>query len=62
MKQIPVHPRDKLKRKDKKNREIYDLNCKWKGEFNCELKKILNKTLLFDTKKIDKEIIMDKIK
>lgn len=28
------------------------------GKFSFDLKKILNNTLLFDTKKIDKEIIM----
>ena len=32
-----------------------------RGEFNFSPKKILNKTLIFDTTKIDEEIIMDKI-
>ena len=32
-----------------------------RGEFNFDPKEILNKTLLFDTKKLDEEIIMDKI-
>ena len=31
------------------------------GKFSFGPKKILNKTLLFDTKKIDEEIIMDRI-
>ena len=31
------------------------------GEFLFNLKKMLNKTLLFDTKKIDEEIIIDRI-
>ena len=30
-------------------------------KFNFDPKKILNKTLLFDTKKIDENIIMDRI-
>ena len=32
-----------------------------RGEFSFNPQKILNKTLLFDTKKIDEEIIMAKI-
>ena len=32
-----------------------------RGEFSFNPQKILNKTLLFDTKKIDEEIIMDRI-
>ena len=32
-----------------------------RGEFNFDPKEILNKTLLFDTKKIDEEIMLDKI-
>ena len=32
-----------------------------RGEFNFGPKKILNKTLIFDTTKINKKIIMDKI-
>ena len=31
------------------------------GEFDFNLKKILNKTLIFNTTKINEEIIMDKI-
>ena len=31
------------------------------GEFDFDPKKILNKTLLFDTEKIDEEIIIDRI-
>ena len=31
------------------------------GKFSFDPKKILNRTLLFDTKKIDDEIIMDRI-
>ena len=31
------------------------------GKFSLDPKKILNKTLLFDTAKIDEEIIMDMI-
>ena len=32
-----------------------------RSEFDFNPKKILNKTLLFDTKKIDEEIIIDRI-
>ena len=32
-----------------------------RGEFDFNLKKILNKTLIFNTTKINEEIIMDKI-
>ena len=32
-----------------------------RGEFDFDWKKILNKTLLCDTKKIDEEIIIDRI-
>ena len=32
-----------------------------RGEFDLNPQKILNKTLLFDTKKIDEEIIIDRI-
>ena len=32
-----------------------------RGEFDFNQKKILNKTLLFDTKKINEEITMDRI-
>ena len=31
------------------------------GEFNFRPKNILNKTLIFDTSKVDEEIIMDRI-
>ena len=31
------------------------------GEFNFSSKNILNKTLIFDTSKIDQEIVMDRI-
>ena len=31
------------------------------GKFSFDLKKMLNRTLLFDIKKIDEEIIMDRI-
>ena len=31
------------------------------SEFDFNLRKVLNKTLLFDTKKIDEEIIIDRI-
>ena len=32
-----------------------------RGEFNFSLKNISNKTLLFDTSKINEEVIIDKI-
>ena len=72
--QAPIHPWDRLKKLDKnfqhpKNRvknkegEIPRDNVSnlMRGELNFDPKEILNKTLLFDTKKIDEEIIMDKI-
>ena len=48
--------------KNKGGQIARDNNSKlMRGEFDFNPKKILNKTLLFDTKKIDKEIIMDRI-
>ena len=74
IKQVPLHPRQRLKRaaktfqhpRDKmKNREqeiarenISDL---MNGKFSLDSKKISNKTLLFDTTKTDKEILVDMI-
>ena len=74
IKQVPSPPRDRLERLDKKlkhpkNRmkNIEDqiardnVNKLMRGEFDFNLEKILNKTLIFDSKKIDEEIIMDMI-
>ena len=71
IKQVPSHPRDRLKRKRKatvmkninKNIEMAadNTNELTLGEFNFRPKNILNKTLIFDTSKVDEEIIMDRI-
>ena len=38
-----------------------NVNKLMRGELDFNLEKILNKTLIFDSKKIDEEIIMDMI-
>ena len=57
---IPIHPRNKLKRQSlqiaAENAEIL-----LKGKFNFSPQKILNKTTLFDTSRINEEKVMDKI-
>ena len=74
IKQVPVHPGDRLKRlknRPKKNiSKMENINAQiisdntdnlMLAEFDFSPKKILNKTLIFDTSKIDEEIIMDRI-
>ena len=74
IKQVPVHPRDRLKRADKKLRHPNNrmknkvgqlsrdkVSKLMRGELDFNFKKILNKTLIFDTTKITEEIIVDKI-
>ena len=76
IKQVPVHPGDRLKRlkhRPKKNiSKMENIAAQIKiasnntdnlmlAEFDFSPKKILNKTLIFDTSKIDEEIIMDRI-
>ena len=60
IKQVPVHPRGRIKRKEK---EIIDKNTNslLKDEFDFSPKKILNKVLLFNTLRVEHEVIMDKI-
>ena len=71
VKQVPLHPRERLKRaankfqhpRDKMKREQQiareNVSALMNGEFSFDPKKILNKTVMFDTTKIDEEIIMD---
>ena len=74
MKQVPLHPRERLKKitkrmvhpRDKmKNKAAQiardNVSALMNEKFVFDPKKILNKTLLFDTSKIDEELIMDKI-
>ena len=76
MKQVPLHPRDRLKKKTKKLKPIHSHykmkrqafqiaaeNAKTLLKGNCDIspQKILNKTTLFDTSCINEEKIMDKI-
>ena len=74
IKQVPLHPREQLKKitkklvhpRDKmKNKEAQiardNVSALMNEKFIFDPKKILNKTLLFDTSKIDGELIMDKI-
>ena len=74
MKQVPLHPRERLKKitkklvlpRDKiKNKEAQiardNVFALINDKFTFDPKKILNKTLLFGTSKIDEELIMDKI-
>ena len=72
--QVPLHPGDRLRKNDKiiqhlrnrlthKKAQIAKNNVSklMRGEFFFSIKNILYKTLLPDTSKINKEIIMDKI-
>ena len=74
MKQVPLHPRKRLKKitkklvhpRDKiKNKEAQiardNVSALINDKFTFDPKKILNKTLLFGTSKIDEELIMDQI-
>ena len=70
MKQVPSHPRDKLKKKTKKlplihprdrfKRKMLQVAVE-NGKFNFAPKKILNKNLVFDTSRIDEGKMIDKI-
>ena len=74
MKQVPLHPRKRLKKipkklvhpRDKmKNKAAQMARDNVSTLINKKLvfdpKKMLNKNLLFDTSKIDEELILDKI-
>ena len=76
IKQVPVHPRDRLKKKTKKLKPVHprdkmkrkvlqiaaeNAEILLKGKFDFLPKKKLNKTILFDTSRIDEEKAMDKI-
>ena len=54
----PIHPRDKMRRQalqvPAENAETL-----LKGKFNFSPQKILNKTILFDTSRINEEQVMD---
>ena len=60
IKQVPTHPRNRIKRKEK---EFAAENAKLllNNKFDFSPSKMLNKVLLFDTGRVDDEIIMDKI-
>ena len=75
IKQVPLHPRDRLKKKTIKLKPINPGNkmkmealqiaaenaeTLLKGKFYFSPQKILNKTMLFDTCRINEEKIMDK--
>ena len=75
IKQVPLHPRDRLKKKTIKLKPINPGNkmkmealqivaenaeTLLKGNFNFSPQKILNKTMLFDTCRINEKKIMDK--
>ena len=57
---IPIHPRNKIERQAL---QIAAENAETllKGKFNFSPQKILNKTILFDTSRINEEKVMDKI-
>ena len=66
IKQIPVHLRDRLRKKTMKNKEDLiardNVSKLMRGEFDLNPKKQQpNKTPISDTKKIDEEIIMGMI-
>ena len=74
IKQVPHHPKERLKRIDKKLEHPRDkrkskegqiardnVTTLMNGKFNFDPQKILNRTMLFHTTKIDEEIIMDRI-
>ena len=74
IKQVPAHPRDKFKKATNKLKHARNRMKNVEGkigrqnvsklmreEFSFRPKKILNKTLIFDTTKIYEEMIMDKI-
>ena len=66
LKQVPSHPRDRLKRTVKSLKQQAQIgrdnvSRMMRGEFSFSPAKILNKTLIFDTLKINGEEIMDRI-
>ena len=76
IKRVPVHPRDRLKRKTQKLSLIHPRDPMKKkvlqiaaenaeaitqGKFNFAPEKILNKNLIFGTSRISEEKIMEKI-
>ena len=71
---VTIHSRDRLKKADSKLKHPRNkmkniegqigrdnVSKLMRGEFDFSPKKILNKTLIFDTSKINKEIIMNRI-
>ena len=74
IKQVPAHPRDRLRRKTKTLKHPRDrmrekelkitrenVSALMRGKFVFDLEVFLNKTVLFDTSKVSEEKIVDKI-
>ena len=74
IKQVPLHPSDRLRKNNKqiqhpRNRltqikvqiKRNNVSKLMRGELDFSMKNILSKTLLFDTSKMNKEIIIGKI-
>ena len=74
IKQVPAHPRDRLRRKTKTLKHPSDrmreeelkiarenVSALIRGKFVFDPEVFLNKTVLFDTSKIDEEKIIDRI-
>ena len=74
IKQVPLHSRERLIKEIKKlkhprgrmeNKELQiamdNISALMEGKFSFDPKKILNKTILFDTSRVDEELIMDRI-
>ena len=74
IKQVPAHPRDRLRRKTKTLKHPRDrirekklkiarenVSALMRGKFVFDPEDFLNKTVLFDTSKIDEEKIIDRI-
>ena len=74
IKQVPAHPRDRLRRQTKTLKHPRDrtrekelkiarenVSALMRGKFVFDPEDFLNKTVLFDTSKIDEEKIIDRI-
>ena len=74
VKQVPLHPRDKQKRKSKKltheknrmkNKELHiardNVSAVMEGKFSFSPEKLLNKTIILDVSRVDEEKVMEKI-
>ena len=72
--QVPLHPMERLKKITErlthptgrmKNKELQiaqsNVSVLMEGKFSFRLKKILSKTMLFDTSKVNEEMIVDRI-